>query len=231
MNNITKSYQLISEHLKDKKYKTEMCKNWEKNGTCPYNNKCRFAHGKKEFFSKELEFNPNYKARDCYNFFKLGHCNYGRRCCFRHDERKINEITYVTDLDVLFRLSNPSDSKPRLNVFEQITQGKLEIDIESTFNSPYSEPFDTYYEDFNTKESNESTCSADETEVYSETKFISKNSTDSLGRYSSNSTCISTKDASEESNNSSNEKTKEITYEFEWENEELLFNIEKITSC
>lgn len=120
----TKSFQFLNEHLKDKKYKTEMCKNWEKNGFCPYNSKCRFAHGKDELIAKEIESNPNYKAKDCLNFFKFSFCSYGRRCCFRHDERRLSDQNQVCDFKILIRLNNPDtqQSTSRLSVFSELTK-------------------------------------------------------------------------------------------------------------
>eukprot|EP00516_Mucochytrium_quahogii_P000765 CAMPEP_0203762618 /NCGR_PEP_ID=MMETSP0098-20131031/15462_1 /ASSEMBLY_ACC=CAM_ASM_000208 /TAXON_ID=96639 /ORGANISM=" , Strain NY0313808BC1" /LENGTH=201 /DNA_ID=CAMNT_0050657099 /DNA_START=320 /DNA_END=922 /DNA_ORIENTATION=+ len=32
------------------RYKAKMCKNWVQNGSCPYNEKCQFAHGSSELF-------------------------------------------------------------------------------------------------------------------------------------------------------------------------------------
>ena len=123
-----KNIQIINEYIKDPKYKTEMCKNWERSGNCPYNSKCRFAHGKKELMFKELEANPNYRAKDCYNFFRHGFCSYGRRCCFKHDERKINEKTQALDIKVLLMLNNPSDKiKGRLSVFEELTSSSSSL--------------------------------------------------------------------------------------------------------
>jgi hypothetical protein len=114
---------LLNEHIKDPKYKTEMCKNWEKSSSCPYRNKCRFAHGKEELMSKENEQNPNYKQKDCLGFFKYGSCSYGRRCCFRHDERRVNEtITSRIDVNILLRLRNPAEERRRLAVFTGIEE-------------------------------------------------------------------------------------------------------------
>ena len=44
----------------DPKYKTELCKTYEDSGFCPYGNKCRFAHGRKELFEKAEKI-YNYK--------------------------------------------------------------------------------------------------------------------------------------------------------------------------
>lgn len=127
-----KAMKMYNEHLKDPKYKTEICKNWEKSQNCPYNNKCRYAHGKEELMKKEAEANPNYKAKDCFNFFKYGYCNYGRRCCFKHDDRKINEETVEDDALLLLSYFNPSKSispcSTRLSVFSELN---LEEDISS----------------------------------------------------------------------------------------------------
>mmetsp|Transcript_3065 Transcript_3065/g.3121 ORF Transcript_3065/g.3121 Transcript_3065/m.3121 type:complete len:169 (+) Transcript_3065:36-542(+) len=120
----SKNFHLLNEHIRDPKYKTEMCKNWEKNGTCPYNSKCRFAHGREELMNKEAEANPNYKAKDCLNFFKFGFCSYGRRCCFKHDERKLNEANLEADFKILISLSKPAQ-KSRLSAFRSITEPRV----------------------------------------------------------------------------------------------------------
>lgn len=116
-----KTIHIYNEHIKDPKYKTEMCKNWEKSGSCPYNNKCRFAHGREELMNKEIEANPNYRARDCLSFFKYGYCNYGRRCCFKHEERRINDDSIALESLVLLKLRNPIEKK-RLSIFEDISE-------------------------------------------------------------------------------------------------------------
>lgn len=115
-----KNVHIITEYIKDPKFKTEMCKNWEKSSSCPYNNKCRFAHGKEELMAKEVETNPNYRIKDCLSFFKYGFCSYGRRCCFRHDERRVSEANAIIDIPLLLKLKNP-ETKKRLSVFEEIS--------------------------------------------------------------------------------------------------------------
>ncbi|KRX00886.1 hypothetical protein PPERSA_02065 [Pseudocohnilembus persalinus] len=79
--------------IEDFKYKTELCKNYVKYGHCPYNEKCRFAHGKSELkLSLTLIETPNYKSKHCQSFFSHGFCNYGQRCLFRHDHRSVHQI-------------------------------------------------------------------------------------------------------------------------------------------
>lgn len=121
-----KEFQILNEHIKDPKYKTEMCKNWEKFSSCPYNTKCRFAHGKKELLTKEVESNPNYRVKDCLNFFNSGFCSYGKRCCFKHDERKLNEKNLEADFKVFLSLVKPI-GKTRLPIFKSITEKKEEV--------------------------------------------------------------------------------------------------------
>lgn len=53
------------------------------NGVCPYNHKCKFAHGSHELRRNE-EVNFRYKTKECGTFFKEGSCHYGDRCNFLH---------------------------------------------------------------------------------------------------------------------------------------------------
>ena len=34
------------------KYKTTLCRNFEKKGVCPYKKKCQFAHGRRELLTQ-----------------------------------------------------------------------------------------------------------------------------------------------------------------------------------
>jgi hypothetical protein len=74
------------------KYKTELCRTWIENNYCPYNEKCRFAHGRKELHDKTGN-TKNYKLKDCKTFQTKGFCPYGYRCQFKHDERKFNNLS------------------------------------------------------------------------------------------------------------------------------------------
>lgn len=72
------------------KYKTELCKNWLERGTCPYGNKCQFAHGPSDM--RVREHKPAYKTRPCQAFVETGMCAYGVRCKYRHgddDEQRL----------------------------------------------------------------------------------------------------------------------------------------------
>lgn len=76
----------------EQNYKTELCRTWVEKNFCPYKEKCRFAHGKKDIHDKTINA-KNYKQKECNSFHKKGFCPYGPRCHFKHEERKLAEIT------------------------------------------------------------------------------------------------------------------------------------------
>ena len=72
-------------------YKTEICKKWlENKGQCPYNEKCRFAHGIEEVQAR-LMVNGKYRSKPCFEFHKNLYCMYGNRCLFYHGEKDQRE--------------------------------------------------------------------------------------------------------------------------------------------
>src|SRR4051812_43937519 len=78
-----------SKQVKDTtKYKTELCRTWVEHNYCPYKEKCRFAHGKRDLHDK-IVLSKNYKQKECNTFYTRGYCPYGPRCHFKHDERKL----------------------------------------------------------------------------------------------------------------------------------------------
>lgn len=87
--------RLIKEHIKDPKYKTELCKNYVKYGKCSYKGKCRYAHGESELISKNLS-NKNYKKTNCDKFYTSpGVCPYGFRCQYIHELRTLDNIEFL----------------------------------------------------------------------------------------------------------------------------------------
>lgn len=50
------------------KYKTRLCKTWERNGTCHYGEHCQFAHGHKEL--KDIRRHPPPRRRHYVEFKK-----------------------------------------------------------------------------------------------------------------------------------------------------------------
>lgn len=65
------------------RYKTELCRPFEENGTCKYGDKCQFAHGIAEL--RTLIRHPKYKTELCRTFHTTGFCPYGPRCHFIHN--------------------------------------------------------------------------------------------------------------------------------------------------
>ena len=65
------------------RYKTELCRSFQENGTCKYGDKCQFAHGGHEL--RNMMRHPKYKTELCRTFHAAGYCPYGPRCHFVHD--------------------------------------------------------------------------------------------------------------------------------------------------
>lgn len=69
------------------KYKTEICRNWEIEGSCRFGDECTFAHGDQELH-KRAAMPPNYKTKVCKQFTeKPFYCPYGEKCQFLHINR------------------------------------------------------------------------------------------------------------------------------------------------
>jgi len=125
-----------------RKYKTEMCKNWELRGRCKFGDKCCFAHGRDELKAKVLT-HVKYKTKPCKQYHQTGYCPYGQRCQYLHKEAiqpnvfcnpaeassKANPQIYdilhevnrlcSTDVD-LKTVLDKLPKRPRLSVFEKI---------------------------------------------------------------------------------------------------------------
>ncbi|XP_030626184.1 mRNA decay activator protein ZFP36L1b [Chanos chanos] len=68
------------------RYKTELCRPFEENGSCKYGDKCQFAHGMGEL--RSLSRHPKYKTELCRTYHTSGICPYGARCHFIHNEEE-----------------------------------------------------------------------------------------------------------------------------------------------
>ena len=89
------------------RYKTSLCKNFTSGQTCPYGEKCQFAHGDHELRLNTGQpqnimnmYNPNlnnktqnsllnYKIVKCKNWEKDKTCKYGAHCTFAHGEEEL----------------------------------------------------------------------------------------------------------------------------------------------
>ncbi|KAG7512750.1 mRNA decay activator protein ZFP36L2 isoform X1 [Solea senegalensis] len=75
--------QKPSSQINSTRYKTELCRPFEENGSCKYGEKCQFAHGYHEL--RSLSRHPKYKTEPCRTFHTIGFCPYGPRCHFIHN--------------------------------------------------------------------------------------------------------------------------------------------------
>lgn len=69
--------------IKKDKEKSQLCKKFIEFGVCPYEKKCKFAHGSHEL-KKNQQPNCRYKTKECGVFLHEGSCMYGERCNFIH---------------------------------------------------------------------------------------------------------------------------------------------------
>lgn len=99
------------------RYKTELCRPFEENGSCKYGEKCQFAHGYHEL--RNLSRHPKYKTEPCRTFHTIGFCPYGPRCHFIHnvDERRAapNPPMRLTDKESSPFLTHKARERPRLH--------------------------------------------------------------------------------------------------------------------
>lgn len=65
------------------RYKTELCRPFQENGSCKYGDKCQFAHGRQEL--RAVNRHPKYKTDLCRTYHSAGFCPYGPRCHFIHN--------------------------------------------------------------------------------------------------------------------------------------------------
>ncbi|XP_072425400.1 mRNA decay activator protein ZFP36L1-like isoform X1 [Chiloscyllium punctatum] len=84
--------QKAQNQVNSSRYKTELCRPFEENGSCKYGDKCQFAHGIHEL--RSLARHPKYKTELCRTFHTIGFCPYGPRCHFIHnaEERRVSPI-------------------------------------------------------------------------------------------------------------------------------------------
>jgi len=130
-----------------RKYKTELCKNWELRGTCKFGDKCSFAHGRHELQSKTA-LHTKYKTKPCKQYHQIGYCPYGQRCQYLHKEALKPNIFFVPSeesltsdykcytydlLQEINKMCNNNEEiekimeklpkRPRLKVFQEMTNG------------------------------------------------------------------------------------------------------------
>lgn len=90
-NKLTQNLQGQQSETYMKKYKTELCKNFEMKGYCKWGSKCCFAHGHHELRAKK-HLNNKYKSKICKHFHRHGFCPYGMRCQYFHIKDSYDEF-------------------------------------------------------------------------------------------------------------------------------------------
>lgn len=94
-----------------KKYKTELCKNFEMRGYCKWGSKCCFAHGSHELRAKR-HLNNKYKSKICKHYHRHGYCPYGLRCQYFHIKDNYTEFmtAFVEKFEIKGKeMGNPKD--------------------------------------------------------------------------------------------------------------------------
>jgi len=84
--------------VKCDRYKTELCRTYEENGTCRYGDKCQFAHGITEL--RTVARHPKYKTDLCRTFHTTGFCPYGSRCHFIHSLHETQSAVQLTTMPI-----------------------------------------------------------------------------------------------------------------------------------
>uniref|UniRef100_A0A3Q3AV27 mRNA decay activator protein ZFP36 n=1 Tax=Kryptolebias marmoratus TaxID=37003 RepID=A0A3Q3AV27_KRYMA len=97
------------------RYKTELCRPFEENGSCKYGEKCQFAHGYHEL--RSLTRHPKYKTEPCRTFHTIGFCPYGPRCHFIHnaEERRPAPLSNANLQAVREVQQTPYTQRPKLH--------------------------------------------------------------------------------------------------------------------
>ena len=121
------------------RYKTVLCKNFKANGSCPYGDKCQYAHGEQDLRpinsqaqnmmyamgmnSKNQNNMINYKIIKCKNYEKDKTCKYGIHCTYAHgDEELRNKADNLYQMNPTFPLMMPIIANPQNIDMSQMQQ-------------------------------------------------------------------------------------------------------------
>lgn len=104
------------------RYKTELCRPYEENGTCKYGDKCQFAHGFHEL--RSLIRHPKYKTELCRTFHTIGFCPYGPRCHFVHNA---DEARNSSPPPPMSSSSSSSTTSSSSSLGQKINRGKFTL--------------------------------------------------------------------------------------------------------
>jgi len=104
----TSSGSLPASKVNTSRYKTELCRPYQENGSCKYGEKCQFAHGLPEL--RTVNRHPKYKTDLCRTYHSVGFCPYGPRCHFIHSLDEIANAAAASRGSPVPASSTPSSS-------------------------------------------------------------------------------------------------------------------------
>jgi len=107
-------------------YKTELCKKWLEFASCPYSDRCRFAHGKREL--RKAPRPKNYRTQLCDKWKVYGTCPYGERCMFLHDDQSRIAEFREGILDDTTATHNSKEDTSQLS-FASTVQASLKVSV------------------------------------------------------------------------------------------------------
>jgi hypothetical protein len=114
--NSTQDGREHSVDVKGNKLKSQLCKKFMENGYCPYEKRCKFAHGLIEL-RKNNQYNSKYKTKECGSFKNNHFCIYGDRCNFIH----------ITDLDAPARPAKEDALDVPLELIRSVAQKESKL--------------------------------------------------------------------------------------------------------
>ena len=115
------------------RYKTALCKKFSTQQSCPYGDKCQFAHGEQELRTfngqpqnmmytmgmgnKNQNNMLNYKIVKCKNWEQDKTCKYGMHCTYAHgDEELRNKADNLYQMNTAFPLMMPIVAGPNMDM-------------------------------------------------------------------------------------------------------------------
>ncbi len=125
------------------RYKTELCRSYQENGTCKYGEKCQFAHGYHEL--RSMMRHPKYKSELCRTFHAQGYCPYGPRCHFVHEIQPDNLTKHAknnnqTWININTKVASPWDnSQPGSKTGSPKNSGLLMCALSGSSSSLFSD--------------------------------------------------------------------------------------------
>ena len=132
------------------KIKTELCRTFQQEGSCPYGDTCAFAHGEGEL-QKKKHVPSRYKTKLCQQFHENKYCPYGNRCQFIHSTT-LNELQKKQENDNSDNEGSAHDLKSFLS-HRQILKDNIECLKQRLTSSqnPYLNEFNLIYKDVVTR--------------------------------------------------------------------------------